>query len=159
MKSHFWSLHVCLLSATMVNKSLSSVDLVIKANFANQKEIKISSIWTSQKIILKSGWAMSFSISPESFPEKLSWKNILFCGFQLLLLSSYAVGFSPTVNCPVYRTLRYGSITVCLLCSTNSLASSFYLFIFLKDFFWILETETFKLAQLSNWIPTPIPTS
>lgn len=91
------------MSATMVNKRLSSVDLVIKANFANQKETKISSIWTSEKsvIILKSGWAMSFSISSESFPEKLSWKNILFCGFQLLLLSSYAVGFSPTVNCPV----------------------------------------------------------
>lgn len=45
------------MSTPMVNKRFSSEDLDLKADFANEKETKISSIWTSQKsaIILTSG--------------------------------------------------------------------------------------------------------
>lgn len=40
MKWHFWCLHMCLISATMVNKSVSSENLVLKADFAKQKRNK-----------------------------------------------------------------------------------------------------------------------
>lgn len=40
VKWHFLSLHVCLISATMVNKSFSSEVLVLKADFAHEKDKK-----------------------------------------------------------------------------------------------------------------------
>lgn len=86
-----------------VNKSFSSEHPVLKPVFSNQKETKISAIWTSQNNVIAEQ-TMRFSMSSESFPEKLSWKNILLCVFQLYSLSSHAVGLPPPLQWTVPHT-------------------------------------------------------